>query len=155
MKKLLLLLIAFITMSSVKSQTFSTDCTVPKFSYVMPYFQPVGGGFEAGMWPQEDLIGGALGMSILKPNSGIIKNNETTTTFPQVALYTAGLVRILPHVTAVGYLGVNDLDKLYTGVGIRYAMNVNATHAQAFALIIEPMYTVNGFTARVGLGIAL
>jgi hypothetical protein len=141
MKRLFTVLLACLMVGAVQSQGYLENCTVDRFSYVQAYAQPQGGGIEVGVWPQE---------SVFKPKvAGSTELVQSTTVAP--LMYTTGIARVNRYVYGTGRVGINDLDRLYLGVGLRLSLPVSSTPC---SVLVEPQYSTLGFNTTAGFGLA-
>lgn len=157
MKKLLTLLLVLCTVAiSASAQDFYGNCTVPKFGYVYGYAQPGGGGAEVGLWPQDDLIGGGMGMAFSTYTEYTTKasGEVVATKIGSHLMYATGMARISRFVYPVARIGVYDLNSIYMAVGIRLAVPLQVGRTTNCALIAEPLYTNRGLSGTGGMGIA-
>jgi hypothetical protein len=156
MKRLITVLLACLLAGAVHSQDFLANCTVDRFSYVQFYAQPSGGGFEAGLWPQDVMIGAAIGVSMTSKSVYASKAGQAElvkTTEVGHLMYVTGITRVNRFVYGTGRVGISDLNDLYYGMGIRLSVPINTTRLPC-SMLLEPQYTTLGFNATAGFGLA-
>jgi hypothetical protein len=157
MKKLIILLLVLCTVGvRTQSQDFNGNCTVPKFGYFYGYAQPGGGGIEAGLWPQEDLMGYSFGMAMSSKTTYTTKSNGQVITqeVGSVIMYGAFQARVNRFVYPTVRVGVYDLNSLYLGAGLRMSVPIQVWPRVPCAFIVEPLITTQGLSGTGGMGIA-
>ena len=155
MKRIIPLLLLLVT-TAANAQSFDNHCSVDKFPYAYAYGQYRGAGAELGVWPQDNLIGGAVGITYVTEqvtHAKTVTTPETTTTEWRSSIYVKGIARVNRFVYVTGVVGTYDLTEAYYGVGTRLSMPIGRGNLCTVAL--EPQYTSRGGNLLAGLGFAL
>jgi hypothetical protein len=157
MKRIIPLLVSLLlVITAANAQSFDNNCTVDKFPYAYAYGQYRGAGAEFGVWPQDNLIGGAVGITFISERVTKVKTEttpESTTTEWRSTIYTKGLLRVNRFVYITGLVGAYDLTEGYYGIGTRLSAPIGRGNLCTVAL--EPQYTSRGGNLLAGLGFAL
>jgi hypothetical protein len=154
MKRFLIAVLLLCSVSTI-AQDYSANCSVDRFTYLYAYGQPKGGGIEAGMWPQDEIIGGGFGIAVRSTQVTSTKNNiQVQETVILNTFYAKGIARYNRYLYLTGMVGIEDLTTPYLGIGARVSLPVG--RGKICSCVVEPQYTTTqGFNVLAGLGFAL
>lgn len=156
MKKLIVLLVMFVSSLSVFSQTFDNNCSVERFPMVYAYAQYQGAGLEIGLWAQDAKFGYFMGIGAVNETIYTRKSYEHNlekSKILQTNVYFKTHYRLNRFFYATGSVGLISHDKPYVSAGLQISIPIGTGSNCAF--IMEPQYGNRGANVKAGLGIAL
>lgn len=108
---------------------------------VHPYYLTKGYGVEAGRWPSTD---GKLGFF-----GGMAFTNNQSSSDKDIVFYGKGQFRSSKYVHIVASIGIADLSKLYSGIGLRLAYPFLLKKFPV-SVVLEPQLTSLGYKTSAG-----
>lgn len=109
---------------------------------VHPYYLSKGYGVEGGRWPTAD---GKLGFF-----GGVAFTNNQSSSDKDMIFYGKGQFRSSKYVHIVASIGIADLTKLYSGIGLRLAYPFLLKKFPV-SVVLEPQLTSLGYKTSAGV----
>lgn len=152
MKKVILVLFSLFTIGVSQAQ----DCGEARYMVAIPHVTNIGGGMEIGLWPTDahrlGFFGGATFYYNKVTTYDSVKNTEQGS-IGSAVFYAKTQVRLNRYVGITSTIGVEDFEKLYGGIGLRFSIPLGENNR--CAAIAEPQITTFGFKTNIGLGIII
>lgn len=133
MKKILLIMALVLLVSAAYSQS--------KDLVVHPYYMSKGFGAEVGRWPSADGKFGFFG--------GVAFANNQSSSDKDMIFYGRGQYRSSKYVHVVASIGIADLNKLYSGIGLRLAYPFLIKKFPV-SVLLQPELTSLGYKTSAG-----